>query len=113
MRCSRCSLGAVYTGKDKVRPRTLVWDDGRVHGRAGALDRDLRARRHHLAFGGMFVDDGFARFAKVVILLSAAAVLVMGQDYHGPARVAAVRIPAADRAGDVVGMMVMVSRPAT
>jgi hypothetical protein len=29
----------------------------------------------------VFVDDAFARFAKVVILVSAAAVLVMGQDY--------------------------------
>jgi hypothetical protein len=28
----------------------------------------------------MFVDDGFARFAKVVILLSAAAILLMSED---------------------------------
>jgi NADH-quinone oxidoreductase subunit N len=33
-----------------------------------------------VAFGGMFVDDAFARFAKVTILLSAAAVLLMSQD---------------------------------
>ena len=33
------------------------------------------------AFDGMFIDDPFARFAKVTVLLSAAAVLVMSQDY--------------------------------
>ena len=33
------------------------------------------------AFGGMFIDDPFARFAKVAILLSAAAVLAMSRDY--------------------------------
>ena len=33
------------------------------------------------AFGGMFIDDAFARFAKIVILISAAAVLVMSQDH--------------------------------
>jgi NADH-quinone oxidoreductase subunit N len=44
---------------------------------ARGLDRAVAGTR--IAFGGMFVDDGFARFAKVVILLSAAAVLLMGQ----------------------------------
>ena len=33
------------------------------------------------AYGGMFLNDAFARFAKVTVLLSAAAVLAMGQDY--------------------------------
>jgi NADH-quinone oxidoreductase subunit N len=42
------------------------------------------------AFGGLFIDDPFARFAKVTILLSAAAVLVMSQDYMSPARPAAL-----------------------
>ena len=31
------------------------------------------------AFGGMFLDDPFARFAKVAVLLSAAAVLTMSE----------------------------------
>jgi NADH-quinone oxidoreductase subunit N len=39
---------------------------------AWRLDRRDRAGTR-VAFGGMFVDDAFARFAKVVILLSAAA----------------------------------------
>jgi len=38
------------------------------------------------AFGGSFVDDAYARFAKVLILLSAALMLILGEDYltrHG------------------------------
>ena len=35
----------------------------------------------NIAFAGMFIDDGFARFAKVAILLSAAVVLVMSKSY--------------------------------
>ncbi len=60
------------------------------------------------AFDGMFHDDGFARFSKVVILLSAAAVLVMGQDYmarHGMLRFEYPLLIALA----AVGMMVMVS----
>jgi NADH-quinone oxidoreductase subunit N len=33
------------------------------------------------AFYGMFIDDGFSRFAKVVILIAAAAVLATSADY--------------------------------
>ncbi|MGY6633569.1 MAG: NADH-quinone oxidoreductase subunit NuoN [Alkalilacustris sp.] len=34
-----------------------------------------------MAFNGLFINDAFARFAKIVILASAAVVMVMGQDY--------------------------------
>ncbi len=34
-----------------------------------------------VAFGGAFVDDGFARFAKVLVLLASAAVLVLSKQY--------------------------------
>lgn len=43
----------------------------------------------HSAFHGMFVDDTFARFAKITVLLAAAAVLVMSHDHmarHGQLR---------------------------
>ncbi|MEM6423154.1 MAG: NADH-quinone oxidoreductase subunit N, partial [Pseudomonadota bacterium] len=33
------------------------------------------------AFDGMFIDDGFSRFAKVLILLSSALMLMIGRDY--------------------------------
>lgn len=72
-------LFAVYTGKDKVAP-LLVWVTAALFVALAAVigfgGEDARA-----VFGGMFIDDAFARFAKVTILLSAAAVLVISQDY--------------------------------
>lgn len=60
------------------------------------------------AFGGMFIDDGFARFAKVTILLSAAAVLVMSQDYMARRNLLKFEYPMLVTLA-AVGMMVMVS----
>ena len=59
------------------------------------------------AFFGMFIDDAFARFAKVTILLSAAGVLAMSADYlvrHGLMR---FELPVLVVLA-VIGMMVMV-----
>jgi len=64
-------MAAVYTTKDKAAP-IVLWVT------AGVFVLS--------AFGGAFVDDAFSRFAKVVILLSAAAVLILSQDFmtrHG------------------------------
>jgi len=60
------------------------------------------------AFGGMFVDDAFARFAKVVILVSAASVLVMGEGYMVRRGLLSFEYPLLV-AFAVCGMMVMVS----
>lgn len=60
------------------------------------------------AFHGSFVDDGFARFAKVVILLSGAAVLVMGEDWMVRARLLKFEYPILVALA-TVGMMTMVS----
>ncbi len=56
----------------------------------------------------MFIDDGFARFAKVVILLSAAAVLVMSVDYMRRRDLMKFEHPILIVLA-VVGMMMMVS----
>ncbi|MFZ1339437.1 MAG: NADH-quinone oxidoreductase subunit NuoN [Paracoccaceae bacterium] len=75
---------AVYTGKDKLAV-TLTWATAGLFV-ALALWIGFAGQGDRIAFGGMFIDDPFARFAKVVILVSAAAVLVMSQDYmtrHG------------------------------
>jgi NADH-quinone oxidoreductase subunit N len=56
----------------------------------------------------MFVDDAFARFAKVVILLSSAGVLVMAQDYMARRDLDRFEYPILVTLA-VVGMMVMVS----
>ncbi len=61
-----------------------------------------------LVFNGLFVDDPFARFAKVTILLSAAAVLVMSQDYMTRRELLRFEYPILVTLS-VVGMMVMVS----
>lgn len=72
-------LFGVYTGKDKTAS-LLVWTTSGLFVLMaiwiGAGGDGARS-----AFGGMFIDDPFARFAKVTILLSAAAVLAMSRDY--------------------------------
>ena len=99
-------LGAAYTGKDKMAPM-LVWITAAVFlavaawiGFGGAVERS--------AFGGMLHVDAFARFAKVVILASAAMVLIMGQDYMQRRDMLRFEFPILVVLS-VVGMMVMVS----
>lgn len=60
------------------------------------------------AFGGMFIDDAFARFAKVGVLLAAAAVLLIGQATLARRGLARFEYPVLIGLG-TVGMMVMVS----
>lgn len=60
------------------------------------------------AFNGLFIDDAFSRFAKVAILLSAAGVLVMAQDYMARRDLARFEYPILVTLS-VIGMMVMVS----
>ena len=50
------------------------------------------------AFDGSFVNDGFARFAKVMILFGAAAALALSHEYLEQGRADEVRVPGADRA---------------
>ena len=98
-------LAAVYTGKDQVAP-ALTWATGGVM-LVLAIWIGLRTGTE-TAFGGGFNDDGFARFAKVIILLSAAAVLVMSQDYMARRGILRFEYPILICLA-VVGMMVMVS----
>lgn len=72
-------LFAVYAGKDALTG-AITWATAGVFvALAGYIG--FSGDGANIAFGGMFVDDAFARFAKVVVLLSAAGVLVMAQDY--------------------------------
>jgi len=99
-------LGAVYTGKDKLAS-TLIWSTSALMV-ALAVWIGTSGSGANTAFGGMFVDDGFARFAKVVILLAASAVLVMGQEYMSRRGMLRFEYPILV-ALSAVGMMVMVS----
>ena len=99
-------IGAVYTGKDKLAS-LMVWATGALMlvlaiwiGFSGAGDR--------VAFHGMFIDDAFSRFAKVAILISAAAVLVMSQEYMARRGLLRFEYPLLVALA-AVGMMMMVS----
>lgn len=99
-------LLAVYTSKDKLAP-LLVWATSGVFV-ALALFIGLSGEGTNVAFGGMIVDDSFARFAKVMILVSAAAVLLMSQEYMQRKDLLRFEYPVLV-ALSAVGMMVMVS----
>jgi NADH-quinone oxidoreductase subunit N len=99
-------LAAVYTTKDGLAA-ALTWGTALIFvvlafyiGVTGTGTRE--------AFGGSFVDDGFARFAKVTILLSAAAILVMSVEYMEKAHLLRFEYPVLITLS-VIGMMVMVS----
>ena len=99
-------LGAIYTGKDRLSG-ALTWLTAAVMALV-AMWIALSGQGINVAFGGMFHDDGFARFAKVTILLSGAVVLVMSQDYMARRGLARFEYPVLVALA-TVGMMVMVS----
>ena len=99
-------LFAVYTGKDAMTA-ALTWATAGLMV-ALALWIGLGETGARTAFGGMFTNDAFARFAKVTILLSAAAVLVISQDFMARRGLGRFEYPILI-ALSVVGMMVMVS----
>lgn len=100
-------LVGVYAGKDKLAP-VLVWTTTAVLAGLAVWIGFTSGGPAREAFGGMFVDDGFSRFAKVVILLSAGVVLVMGQDYMERQGFLHFEYPILVALA-VVGMMMMVS----
>ncbi len=96
----------VYTGKDKVAP-LISWATAGLF-LALALWIGLAGTGERTAFGGLFVDDPFARFAKVMMLVSASAVLIIGQDYMIRRDLLRFEYPVL-MVLSVIGMMVMVS----
>ena len=99
-------IGAVYTIKDGAASM-LVWVTSALF-LAIAIWIGVNGEGTNVAFGGMFVDDGFARFAKVVILVSAAAVLLMSEGYMARKGLLKFEYPLLI-ALSAVGMMMMVS----
>ncbi|TDL84231.1 NADH-quinone oxidoreductase subunit NuoN [Palleronia sediminis] len=95
----------VYGGKDRWAS-PLVWITAAVFA-VTAFWVGLKSGGG-IAFGGIFVDDAFARFAKVTILLSAAVVLVMSESYMERRGILRFEYPVLVTLS-VVGMMVMVS----
>ncbi|WP_342075278.1 NADH-quinone oxidoreductase subunit NuoN [Yoonia sp. SS1-5] len=99
-------IGAVYTTKDGAAP-LLTWATSGLFVLI-AVWIGMNGNGTNIAFGGMFHDDGFARFAKITILLSAAAVLLMSEGYMQRRGLLRFEYPLLVALA-VVGMMVMVS----
>ena len=97
---------AVYTGKDETAP-LLSWLSAAVM-LVMALWIMMRAPLAHAGFGGMFVEDGFARFAKVTILGAGGLVLLMSEGWLRARRMLKFEYPVLLVLASV-GMMVMVS----
>ncbi len=99
-------LGAAYTGKDRMAGM-LIWLTAALM-TVLAIWIGTTGDSTRTAFDGMFNDDGFARFAKVTLLLSAAAVLVLGQEYMARRDLLRFEYPLLIALA-AVGMMMMVS----
>ena len=99
-------LGTVYGRKDGLAT-SLIWITSVVFIIA-AFTVMRSANVTEFAFNGMFINDGFARFAKAVVLFSAAAVLVISPDYLRKIKVLKFEYPLLITLS-VVGMMVMIS----
>ncbi|WP_380058468.1 NADH-quinone oxidoreductase subunit NuoN [Falsihalocynthiibacter sp. SS001] len=95
----------VYTSKDKAAP-VILWATALVMVVLGMWT--LSGQGEVTAFNGAFVDDAFSRYAKVVILWSGAAVLVMGQGYMAKHDLLRFEYPILVALA-TVGMMMMVS----
>ena len=99
-------VGVVYTSKDELAKR-VTWVTAFIFILVAFLII-FSEEKTEIAFGGMFIDDAFSRFSKIIILLSAAVVLVMGQEYMSRRGFLRFEYPLIVTLS-VVGMMVMVS----
>lgn len=100
-------LLAVYTTKDAVAG-LLVWVTSGMMVLLAIWIGMTGTGATRIAFNGLFIEDGFARFAKVTILLSAACVLAMSEKYMKHRGLLRFEYPVLV-ALSVVGMMMMVS----
>ncbi|NBO20571.1 MAG: NADH-quinone oxidoreductase subunit N, partial [Rhodobacteraceae bacterium] len=96
----------VYAGKDRVAG-LVTWATAGVF-LALALWIGFAGQGTSTGFGGMVAADGFGRFAKVVVLVSAAAVLALSQDYMIRHDLLRFEYPVI-MSLSIVGMMIMVA----
>ncbi len=99
-------LAGAYFGKDKLAT-TLLWATVAVFLIVAAM-MGLGVHEDETAFYGMFIDDGFSRFAKVVTLIAAAAILATSADYMQRRNMLRFEFPILVALA-VLGMMFMVS----
>ena len=99
-------MWGVWSGRDRAAP-ALLWATVAAFAVVALWVGTIQPGARQ-AFGGSFADDAFARFAKVTILLSAAAVLAISEGYMGRRGLLRFEYPVLIALA-VVGMMVMVS----
>ncbi|MDH5799115.1 MAG: proton-conducting transporter membrane subunit, partial [Paracoccaceae bacterium] len=99
-------LFGVYTGKDKTAP-LMIWTTAGMLTLVG-LWIAFGDNATKVGFGGMLVDDAFSRFAKVTVLLSAAAIILMAESYMAKRDLLRFEYPLLITLA-VIGMMIMVS----
>ena len=100
-------LAGAFGGKDAVA-RPILWACVAALVAVAAYTGMRAPSQPALAMNGMFIDDAFARFAKVVVLLTAAAVLAMSADYMRRRGFLAFEYPVLVVL-TTVGMMLMIS----
>jgi len=97
---------AVYGGKDRLSG-SIFWATALVmFGLAAWIFLEPAGR--NVAFNGAFVDDGFSRFAKVLMLTGSAIMLLLSQDYLKKFKLYKFEFPILI-AFATLGMMLMVS----
>lgn len=99
-------MWGVYRGKDD-EAASILWVTAIVMVGLGTWIA-MQPAGSSEAFDGAFVNDGFARFAKVIILFSAAIILLLSQDYLTRNKLMKFEFPILISLA-VVGMMMMVS----
>jgi len=97
---------AVYTGKDRVAS-PLIWVTALVMFALGGWIA-MQPAGTHMAFGGAFVEDGFSRFTKPLMLWASGLVLLMSQDYLARNQMLKFEFPILVALA-TIGMMMMVS----
>ena len=97
---------AVYTKKDELTSK-LIWLTSAVMVALGGFIIFFGSDES-TAFNGAFIDDGFARYGKVMILWSSAIILILSRDYLTKNLLMKFEYPILV-AISVVGMMMMVS----
>ncbi|MGR3503752.1 NADH-quinone oxidoreductase subunit NuoN [Pseudaestuariivita sp.] len=98
-------VGGAYLGQDKLA-RPILWVTSVVLLVLAFVV--VQGDTTRLAFDGMFIDDGFSRFAKAVVLVSAACVLLMSEGYMARRDLLRFEYPLLIALA-AVGMMLMVS----
>ncbi|WP_316013988.1 NADH-quinone oxidoreductase subunit NuoN [Roseobacter sp. HKCCA0434] len=97
---------SVFTGKDRNANAVLLLTSAVLA--VIALWIATRDQGPTAAFGGMFIDDAFARFAKVTLLLGSAIMLLLSRDYLRRVNILKFEFPVLIALANV-GMMMMVS----